>query len=409
MVTLVFIGFFSGYEIAFVSANRLGIELKKKQGDKTGVTLSKFVDNPSKFIGTCLLGLNIFLVAYGLLFTELITQLIWTPLHIHNEVVKLLLDTIISTFIVLVIAEFIPKAIFKSKNDTLLAFFAPVANFFYNILKSSANVFVIIAEWILKYLFNVHVKNKSQAFTHVDLEPFVQQTHEQYNESSTLNKALFENAMSLPTLKVRQCLVPRTEIECLEITDTVETVKNRFIETKLSRMIVVGDNMDDIKGYVHQLDLFKKPKALNDILLPMPVVPESMAVADLINKFARERKSLAWVVDEFGGTAGIVTMEDLLEEIFGEIKDEHDVEELTDRKISDNEFLFSGRVEIDYINEMYNLNIPASDDIETLSGYIIAEHESIPKAKEKILIGKYQFLILNVSDKRIEMVKLTVL
>jgi len=310
--------------------------------------------------------------------------------------------------IVLIFGEFIPKAIFRAKNDTLLATFAPLASLFHKLFQPLASFYVGIAQWILKYLFNLKIKNKDEVFTKVDLEHFFQQTKEQDEENPILNKELFENALSLPMVKIRQCLVPRTEIEAVDINDSIEEVKAHFISTQLSKLIVYADNIDNVQGYIHQLDLFKKPTVIKDILLPIAPVPESMSAADLMNKFSKERKSIAWVVDEFGGTAGIVTMEDLLEEIFGEIKDEYDVEEFIEKQLAEDEYIFSGRVELDYLREKYDFDFPESES-ETLSGYIITNHETIPKPKERIIIEHYQFDILNVSDTRIELVKMKTL
>jgi len=410
VVTLILIAFFAGYEIAFISANRLSIELKKKQGKRSGIILSNFMEHPTRFIGTCLVGLNVFLVIYGLLFDELLKLLIWNPLPswLNNNYAKLFVDTLISSMVVLIIGEFIPKAIFKAKNDFLVNAFAGLANFFHGIFLPFATFFVGVAQWILKYLFNVKVGDKNNAFSKVDLEHFFQQTKEQDEDNQELNTELFENALSLPTIKIRQCLVPRTEIEAIEITATIEEVRQHFISTQLSKLLVYDDNIDNILGYIHQLDLFKRPATLKEILLPIPAVPESMSATDLINKFTKERKSIAWVVDEFGGTAGIITMEDVLEEIFGEIKDEYDTEDFVEKQLAEDEFIFSGRLELDYLNEQYNLEFPTGTS-ETLSGYIINHFETIPKQKESIIIDDYQFDILNVSDTRIEMVKLKIL
>jgi putative hemolysin len=406
--TLLFIAFFSGLEIAFISASRLSVELKKKQGLSSGSILSKFMEEPSRFLGACLIGVNVFLVIYGLLFSQLMRTSLWNPLNLQNEYVKLLFDTILSSLVVLVIGQFLPKAIFRARNDSLLSFFAPIAKLFYRIFNPISSLFVNLSEAILKYLFNVRVKDKGEPFSKIDLEHFYQQTREQDPESQELNTDLFENALSLPTIKVRQCLVPRTEIEAVDIKMSVEVALNHFIETKLSKLVVYEGNIDNIQGYIHQLDFFKKPEDLRSILLPIPVVPETMSATDLMNKFTKERKSIAWVVDEFGGTAGIITMEDILEEIFGEIRDEYDTEEFVEKQIAENEFIFSGRLELDYLNEKYELEFPESE-YETLSGYIINQHETIPHAKERIIIDKYEFDIITVSDTRIEMVKLKLL
>ena len=408
VLSLILIGFFAGYEIAFISANRLSIELKKKQGLRSGIILSNFMESPAKFIGTCLIGLNIVLVIYGLLFTAFLKGIAWNPLEVENEYLKLVIDTIISTFVVLVFGEFIPKAIFKARNDKLLAFFAPVAEFFNTLLQPLASVFVTIAQWILTYIFNVRVNNKNEAFSKVDLEHFFQQTKDQDEENQELNTELFENALSLPLVKIRQCLVPRTEIEGADIHTSIEALKKQFIKTQLSKLVIYDDSVDSILGYVHQIDLFKRPTTIQEILHPIIAVPESMSATDLINKFTKERKSIAWVVDEFGGTAGIVTMEDVLEEIFGEIRDEYDVEEFVEKQLAADEFIFSGRLELDYLKEKYELDFPENES-ETLSGYIINKHEAIPKQKETIIVDHYQIDVLTVSDTRIEMVKLKIL
>ncbi len=411
-VTLILIGFFAGYEIAFVSANRLSIELKKKQGKKSGIILSNFMEHPARFIGTCLIGLNIFLVIYGLLVHELMSKTIWTALwtslKFQNEYVKLGFDTLMSSLVVLVFGEFIPKAIFRAKADSLLSFFARIADFFHTLFLPLTNFFVDVSQWILKYMFNVRVKDKEDAFTKVDLEHFFQQSKEQDEDSQELNTELFENALSLPMVKIRQCLVPRTEIEAIDINTSIEEAKRTFISTQLSKLVVYDENIDNILGYIHQLDLFRKPDSIRSVLHPIMAVPESMSATDLIGKFTKERKSIAWVVDEFGGTAGIVTMEDVLEEIFGEIQDEYDVEELVEKQLAEDEFIFSGRMELDYLNEKYDMKFPSGES-ETLSGYIINEHETIPKQKETIIIDDYRFDILNVSDTRIESVKMKIL
>jgi putative hemolysin len=409
VATLLFIAFFAGIEIAFISANRLGIELKKKQGKRSGIIMSGFMDQPSRFLGSCLVGLNIFVVIYGLLFSELINSAFWHPVvHIENAYIKLIFDTLISTIIVLILGEFLPKAIFRAKSDSLLSFFAPLSKMFYDLFYPLTAVFVTMAEGILKYLFNVRIKPSDEHFSMVDLENLLQQTNEQEESSQELNRELLQNALSLPNVKIRQCLVPRTEIEAVSVNTSIEAVRKIFEETKLSKIVVYEGNIDNIIGYVHQLDLFRKPADIRSILVPISVVPESMSATDLINKFSRERKSIAWVVDEFGGTAGIITMEDVLEEIFGDIKDEYDTEEFVEKQLAENEYILSGRLELDYLTEKYGLEFPQNES-ETLSGYIINAYETIPKPKERIIIDRYEFDVLNVSDTRIEMVKLKVL
>jgi putative hemolysin len=418
IISLLLIGFFSGIEIAFVSANKLSMELRKKQGTYSGRVWGEFADKPARFIGTTLVGVNLVLVVYGLLVGEFLYPL-WhyielkLPLSLADYVkyIKLLVETILSTLIVLFI-EFVFKAFFRATNESILSngFIAWIVQFFYAAFSATSTFFVNIAEWILRYIFNVRLNEKKEVFTKIDLEHFMQQSkHHDEEDTSDINKELFENALSLSEIKIRECLIPRKEIEGVDITTNIEVVKNTFIETKLSKLVVYDENIDNIVGYVHQLDLFKNPLDIQSILLPIPAIPESMSATDLMNKFSKERKSIAWVVDEFGGTAGIVTMEDLLEEIFGDIRDEHDTEEFVEKQLAANEFIFSGRLELDFITEKYNLNFPDSEDTETLSGFIIHNRNEIPKQKETFTIGNYQFDILNVSDTRIETVKLRVL
>jgi CBS domain containing-hemolysin-like protein len=418
IISLLLIGFFSGIEIAFVSANKLSIELRKKQGTYSGRIWGDYAVTPAKFIGNTLIGVNVVMVIYGLLIGELLFPL-WhyieriLPVFLADYVkyIKLLVETIISAFIVLFI-EFLFKAFFRATNESILStgFIAYLVQFFYGPFSAISSFFVNIAEWILRYIFNVRLTEKRDAFSKIDLEYFIQQSkHHDEEDIREMNKELFENALSLSEIKIRECLIPRKEIEGVDIKTNIEVVTGIFINTQLSKLLVYDKNIDNIVGYIHQLDLFKNPLDIQSILLPIPAIPESMSATDLMNKFSRERKSIAWVVDEFGGTAGIVTMEDLLEEIFGDIKDEHDTEEFVEKQLATNEFIFSGRLELDYITGKYDLEFPDSRETETLSGFIIQNRDNIPKQKESFTVGNYQFDILNVSDTRIETVKLKVL
>lgn len=405
LASVVLIGFFSGYEIGFVSANRLSLELKKKQGSRSGKIIAGFLEAPTQFIGTCLIGLNISLVVFGILFEELLHTYIWSKLGLGEGAI-LFGNTFVSTLVILFIGELVPKAIFKARAASMINTFAPLAQFFHVLFKPLTVVLVNTAQWVLSNILQVKMVYKKEAFTKVDLAHFVQQTNA-HQEQQELNTDLFENALSLPDIKVRKCLVPRTEIVGVEIQTDLEEVKALFIETKLSKLIVYNDTLDNIVGYIHQLDLFKKPKDIKAILHPILLVTESMNAADLINLFSKKRKSIAWVVDEYGGTAGIVTMEDVLEEIFGEINDEYDEQEFLEKKISENEYVFSGRLELDYIYEKYGIDF-AADNAETLSGYLIHKHEAIPKVREVIHLSHFDAEILMVSDTRIEKVKLII-
>jgi len=414
VVAWVMIAFFSGIEVAFLRANKLAIELRKKQGLKSGIILSRFVEHPIQFIGTTLTGFNIFLVIFGLMVSEtFLPAWNWFLAETHMvtswaKAIQLFAETMAASLFILLFGEFGPKALFRAKSNSLLSFFALTMDFLNKLLYPIAAFFGAIAQWILKYVFNVWMDERKGMLTVTDLDRFLQQTRDTEEDANDLNKNLFEAALALPKVRVRECLVPRKEIEGVDLDAGMDEVRKKFVDTRLSKLVVYDGNLDHVAGYIHQLDLFKNPAAIKSILHPIPAVPESMSATDLINKFSRERKSIAWVVDEFGGTAGIVTMEDLLEEIFGDIRDEYDTEEFEEKKLSNDEYIFSGRLELDYINKKYGLELPENGS-ETLSGYIINQHETIPRLKDRIIIGDYEFEIVNVSDTRIEMVRMKVL
>ncbi len=406
-VTILMMGFFAGIEMAFYSVNRFGIELKKKQGKQSGIILSRFIESPQLFLSTTLIGFTLFLVSFVLLFS-VVTAPLWNLVGLKNELARLFLDIILATFVVLIFAEFIPRAIFRAHSNFILTKLVWLINLFYQLLQPLGKLFIGLSDWVLKYILNVRVNESKEVFSPNVLETLFQQNSDGDSEPQEMDSDLFDNALNLHNTKVRQCLKPRKEIIGVEIQSTPEQVRQKFIETKLSKLIVYEKNIDHILGYVHQLDMFQKPDSLQTVLLPIPAVPESMSATDLISRFTKERKSIAWVVDEFGGTAGIVTMEDVLEEIFGEIHDEYDSEEFVEKRLAEDEYIFSGRLELDYLSKKYELEFPDNDS-ETLSGYIISHHETIPKQKERIIIDDYEFDILSVSDTRIEMVKLKVL
>lgn len=402
IITLLLMGFFAGIEMAFYSANRLSIEIKKKQGGASLLTLSKFVDTPARFLSTTLIGFTIFLVFFTLQVSTMMAP-VWNYLDIKSDTIQLVTEIILSTLFILVFAEFIPRALFRSRANTLLARFALVADFFYQMFSPIGVLLIDLSEWLLKYVFNIRLDKNKEPLIRSNLKHLFQQTEN--DERQERNTQLMENAQELPKVKIRQCLVPRKEIIGIDNQSSMEDVQKKFVETKLSKLVVFENNIDHIVGYIHQLDLFKKPVNIQSVLLPIPAVPESMSASDLINKFTKERKSIAWVVDEFGGTAGVITMEDVLEELFGEIEDEYDIEEFVEKQLSENEFIFSGRLELDYLEQKYDF-VFGEEESETLSGYIINHHETIPRQKERIIIDDYEFDVLNVSDTRIEMVKM---
>jgi putative hemolysin len=407
---ILIMGFFAGTEIAFISANKLNIELRKKQGTFSGRILSRFMEDPAEFIGTSLVGVNVMLVIYGLLVTKLLDPYLnMLPRPLNSEYVHLLLDTLIATVVILIFAEFLPKAIFRSKAEQVLTIFSLPMLLMYYLLYPFAKIFVSISEFILKYLFNVRIKENQKVFNRVDLEVFVKQSlHGHEADTGEVNTELFENALYLVNVKIRKFMIPRNEVEAVEVNTPISKVKEKFISTKLSKIIVYEQSIDNIIGYLHHLDLNRKPTAIREVLHTISAVPEAMSAVDLMNRFTKERKSIAWVIDEFGGTAGIVTMEDVLEEIFGDINDEYDVQEYVEKQIAENEYIFSGRLELDYLNEKYGFDFP-TDESETLSGYIIAHHETIPKLKDRIILDHYEFDILLVTDTRIETVKVKAL
>ncbi len=409
IATILLMGFAAGIEMAFYSANRFNIELRKKQGKPGAELLGRFFEHPELFLATTIIGFTIFLVCFALMFS-IVMQPLWAYVGLGEgyDTFRLFADIVIATFWVLIFSELIPRAFFRAHSNLILSRFVWVINIFYQLLLPIASGFMNLSYWLLKYVFNVRVNEKKDTFSRIDLETLFQQTENGEFEPQELNTNLFENALELPKVKIRQCLVPRKEIVGVDSKASIEEARQKLIETKLSKLVVYEKNIDNIIGYIHQLDMFKNPENIQSILLPIPPVPESMSATDLISKFTKERKSIAHVVDEFGGTAGIITMEDVLEEIFGEIHDEYDSEEFVEKQISENEYIFAGRLELDYLTEKYGLEF-IDNDTETLSGYIINYHETIPQQKERIIIEDYEFDILNVSDTRIEMVKLKVL
>lgn len=412
IVTLLLIGFFSGIETSFISASKLSIELRKKQGSYSGRVWSNFLDKSARFIGTSLLVFNILLVIYVIIWYRIVLSIREFWEIEENVYLELAVTALIST-LVLILVEYLFKALFRAKSNSITGsgFISFIISSVFSLFSWLAVYFVNISEWIIKYIFNVKVQNRNALFKKEDLGHYIQQLKMNEEETSNeVNNEIFENVLSLSEKRIRECLIPRKEIKAIEIKSTLEEIKSLFIKTKLSKLVVYQETIDNIQGYIHQLDLLKSPQTVQEVLLPIPVIPESMKATDLISKFTQERKSIAWVIDEFGGTAGIVTMEDLLEEIFGDIYDEYDSgEELIDKQIAPGEYVLSGRLELDYLAEKYKFSFRKNEEAETLSGYIINMHTSIPRQRDRIIIDNYQFDILSVSDTRIETVKIKIL
>lgn len=402
--------FFAAAEIAFASADRLSIELKKKQGTITGGISGRFFEKPAEFIGTALIGMNVSLVVYVLLIAQLNNTWIHRlPLFFQQPYMKLIVDMLTAVLLLLAAAQLLPDRLFRQRSNTVLSVIALPMQLMRYIFYPIAKLFINISAFVLKYLFNVRIKDDKEVFTRLNVDNFVKQTlygHEA--ENTDMNTELFENALDLVKVKARKCMIPRNEVIGVNIDLPIEEVRKKFIDTKLSKIVVYEKDLDEIAGYLHHLDLLKKPATIREVMHNISAVPETMNAVDLINRFTKERKSIAWVIDEFGGTAGIVTMEDVLEEIFGDINDEYDTEEYLEKQISENEYIFSGRLELDHLNHKYGFHFP-TDELETLSGYIIQQHKTIPKNKARIIIGLYEFDILLVSDTRIETVKMKVL
>jgi CBS domain containing-hemolysin-like protein len=380
------------------------VELSYQRGTLSGKILNDYIKHPSKFIVTTLLGNNIALIAFGILSAKLMEPLLEEYLRAGFFV--LLIQTIISTVVVLFLGEFIPKVIFKVFADSILPVMAVPFRIIHWVL--TPGVFIINGlSTLLFKLAGVKVSETDIQFTSVDLEKFIKDHSVSEEEEEEVDTELFENALYLKKLRVRDCMVPRREITAIDISEPVEELKKIIIETYHSRILIFDDNIDKIVGYIHHFDLHKKPADIASILMPIKVVPEAMHIQKLLNEFIKENKSIAWVVNEYGGTAGVITLEDILEEIFGEIDDEYDKDELVGNQLSKNEFILSGRLEIDRINEDYNLDLPEGD-YDTLSGFIIDYHETIPEKNEVIEIGKYTFKIMDVSETKIETVKMVV-
>jgi len=408
--SILFSAFFAGMEIAFITSNKLLIELKNKQGSITASILSNFVNNPSKFISTTLVGNNIGLVIYGIYMAKVLNPFIhgFLPGEVHNEFLVLFIQTILSTLIVLVTAEFIPKVLFRINPDIILNILAIPFLLFYYIFWPIVHFIMWLSKLILNNILRIKYTESTPVFSKVDLDQYINQVEENdLDDDAEVDTEMFKNALDFSNIKVRECMTPRTELELIHIGASVDDLYKKFIETGLSKILVYADSTDNIIGYVHQKELFHKPKHIGEILIPVEIVPETTSAMDLLNKFSKSRRSMALVVDELGGTAGIVTIEDIMEEVLGEIDDEHDTEALTEVQISEKEFLFHARHEIDYLNTKYELDIPEGE-YHTLGGFILAFHEDIPGKGEKINIERFQFTIEKVSGAKIEEVKMMI-
>ncbi len=412
-ITMLLSAFASGIEIAFISSNKLRIELDRKKGKLSAGILAGFVKAPSRFIATMLIVNNVALVIYGIKMEQFLEPFIkgLLPLHLqHNSLIIHLVQVFVSTMIILVAAEFIPKALFRiNPNQVLNIFCIPVLLIYYLLYPV---VFIVIgmSKFIMKNILKVEFAEEKPVFGKIDLDFYIREFTTSGNQEAEMQTEMriFRNALDFTAVKIRECMIPRTEVVAMNVNEPIEKLRDLFIKTKLSKILIYKDAIDNIIGFTHSFEIFKNPKDIMSILLPISIVPEVMPASELLNIFTEQRKSIALVVDEFGQTSGMVTIEDVMEEIFGEIHDEHDTDELTEKKIGEKEFILSGRLEIDYLNEKYGLHIPVSDTYETLAGFIFHHHESLPLSKEEILIPPFVITILLVKDRRIEQVNLKI-
>lgn len=409
LFTLIFSAFFSGMEIAFVSANKLKIELDGKQGNFLAKIISGFIKKPSKFIATMLVGNNIALVIYGIFMAQVLEVKILE--YTNNSFLVLFIQTIISTLIILITAEFLPKTLFRINPNYMLRLFAFPLWIFYWVLSIPMLMVFFLSEILIKLITPKMDSNAEMNFGRIDLEHYLREGTENSVDEDEVDHEIqiFQNALDFSKVKARECMIPRTEIIALEIEEGIEKLRDTFIEKGLSKILIYRDNIDNIIGYTHSFELFKHPESIKSILLPVPIIAMSTPASEILKNLLEKHRSIAVVVDEFGGTAGMLTIEDVIEEIFGEIEDEHDKEELIESRINDSEFLFAARLEVDYLNNEYNLNLPESDTYETIAGLIISASESIPSLGEEISLEQFTFTVKEVSDNRIELVHLRIL
>ncbi len=418
IASLLLSAFFSGMEIAYVSSNKIHIEIEKKQAGYLSKILRKLTEKPSKFIATMLIGNNIALVLYGFFMGELLMQWFTSMLPSNYTFVNYLLtdlslltQTVISTLIILITAEFLPKVFFQIYANSLLKILALPAYLFYMLFYYISDFVIWITDFVLKKFFKTEGDTVQLAFSKVELGNYISEQMEAVDALEEIDSEIqiFQNALEFSNVKAREVMVPRTEIISVEIHESLKNLTQLFIDTGCSKIVVYNENIDDILGYVHSFELFKKPKTIKSIIRPVEFVPETMLINDILNVLIKKRKSIAVVLDEYGGTSGILTVEDIVEELFGEIEDEHDTIELLEEQTSENTFTFSARLEVDYINETYKLQLPEGENYETLGGLIVAHTEEIPEQKEIVVIENYQFTILEVSNTKIDTVLLKVL
>ncbi len=404
LTTLVLSAFFSGFEIAYVSSNKVHVEILKKQEGVIGNVLTKLTRKPSKLLATMLVGNNVALVVYGFEMGKVMTVLL--PPFFQN----VLWHTIISTLIILITAEFMPKVFFQIYANQLLKVFAIPAYFFYLLFYPFSSFVMWISDFVLRVFFKTKGDYVPLSFSKVELVDYISEQMENAPKKEEVDSEvqMFQNALEFSGVKAREIMIPRTEIVAVELNESIENLIATFVSSGFSKILIYNENIDDILGYVHSFDMFKKPKNIKEVLIPIVNIPETIQINEVLNILTRKRKSMAVVLDEYGGTSGIVTLEDIVEELFGEIEDEHDKDKFIEEQISDTEYLFSARLEVEYLNETYHLDIPESEEYETLGGFIVLHNEGIPTQGEVIEIPPFTFTIEACSQTKIETVRLTV-
>ena len=409
---LILSAFFSGMEIAFVSSNKIYLEIEKKQGGFVSRILTKLTEKPSKFIVAMLIGNNVTMVVYGFFMGELLMRWFVTLGFQFSDFLDLLIQTIISTIIVLITAEFLPKVFFQIYANFLFKFFAIPAYFFFSIFYFIAAFFIWVSDFVLIKFFKTEGDNVQLYFSKIELGNYITEQMSSVEDDDAMDSEIlmFQNALEFSGVKARDVMNPRTEIIAIDLSDTIIDLRELFIETGYSKIVVFQNSLDDIVGYVHSFDMFKKPDSIKDIVIPVEFVPETIFIKDAMSLLIKKRKSVAIVLDEYGGTSGIITVEDIVEELFGEIEDEHDSdEELIEKELGDGEYVFSARLDVEYLNDTYKLAIPESDSYGTLGGFIVNFTTEIPQNGAVITIGAYRFVIEEATNKKIELVNMTVL
>ena len=411
ILCLILCAFFSGMEIAFISSNKIYLEIEKKQDSFQSNILVRLTEKPSKFIAAMLIGNDISLVVYGFFMGDLLMKWISSFGFHLSDFLNLILQTVLSTMVVLITAEFLPKVFFQIYANSLIKFFALPAYFFYLLFYFISTFFIWVSDFVLKKLFKTEGDYVPLYFSKAELGNYIteQMSTVEDHEEMDSEIQMFQNALEFSGVKARDIMSPRTEIVALELFDSVAELKDLFIETGYSKIVIYQNSIDDIIGYVHSFDLFKKPKSIKSILIPVEFVPETIYIKDAMDLLTKKRKSVAVVLDEHGGTSGIITIEDIVEELFGEIEDEHDsYVELTEKEIEEGVYIFSARLDVEYLNQTYKLNIPESDSYTTLGGFIVDSTKEFPQKGDVITIGIYHFIIEEATNKKIELVKMTI-